>query len=259
MRTKKKDPIEKIWDKYLKNRDPQLRNQLLEHYQPIVRYTAERVCAKLPDKIDVNDLVSSGNFGLIDAIEAFDRDRGVKFETYSCQRIRGAILDELRNLDWVPRLVRSRSSQVDKIRRTLEAQFGRAPTDQEIASEMGIEDQQYEKMVKDSSAVGIVSLNSTFNENDSENDLSEIDIIKDENSLDPIVEAQKRDLKNLLTKGLSRAERLILVLYYYEELTMKEIGITLDLSESRVSQMHSSVLERLKTQMSDRKKEFSLV
>jgi RNA polymerase sigma factor for flagellar operon FliA len=258
MKTAVKKDNAALWKKFFKTRDQQARNGLMEAYLPIVKYTAERICVKLPDKVEVDDLTSAGIFGLMDAIDAFDPERKVKFETYCTPRIRGAILDELRNMDWVPRLVRSRAHQLEKATRTLEAEFGRMPTMDETASELGLNKDEFSRVQKDAYAIGIVSLNTNFNENDSEKDLCEMDIIKDASSVDPVKEAQKRDLKGLLTKGLSRAERLILVLYYYEEMTMKEIGATLDLSESRVSQMHSSVIERLKAQMDTRKKEFSI-
>ena len=258
MKTAVKKDSAALWKKFFKAKDQQTRNSLMEAYLPIVKYTAERICVKLPDKVEVDDLISAGIFGLMDAIDAFDPDRKVKFETYCTPRIRGAILDELRNMDWVPRLVRSRAHQLEKATRTLEAELGRMPTQDETASKLGLNKDEFSRVQKDAYAIGIVSLNTSFNENDSEKDLCEMDIIKDASSVDPVKEAQKRDLKGLLTKGLSRAERLILVLYYYEEMTMKEIGATLDLSESRVSQMHSSVIERLKAQMDTRKKEFSI-
>lgn len=259
MKTAKKNKHAEIWEQFFAAHDDISRNNLIEAYQHIVKYTAERIYVKLPDKVDVDDLISAGMFGLMDAIEAFDPERGVKFETYCAPRIRGAILDELRSMDWVPRLVRSRAHQLERATRTLEAQLGRMPSEQETAKEMELNENEFERVRKDAHATGIVSLNSNYNENDGDKDLCEIDIVKDETSEDPVLEAQKRDLKDLLTKGLSRAERLILVLYYYEEMTMKEIGATLDLSESRVSQMHSSIVARLKAQMTSRKKEFSLV
>ena len=214
--------------------------------------------AKLPDKVELDDLISAGIFGLMDAIDAFDPERGVKFETYCTPRIRGAILDELRSMDWVPRLVRSRAHQLENALQTLEAHLGRVPTDFEIANELELDMPNFHKLQRDATATGLVSLSNKFTESDGDKDIREIDIIKDQKSETPLIEAQKRDLKNLLTKGLTRAERLIVILYYYEEMTMKEIGATLDLSESRVSQMHSSIIARLKAQMNARKKEFSV-
>jgi RNA polymerase sigma factor for flagellar operon FliA len=250
--------IQKVWELFHKSHDETNRNLLMEHYKYIVRYSAERVHSKLPGNIDVDDLTSAGIFGLMDAIDAYDPNRGVKFETYCAPRIRGSILDELRSMDWVPRLVRSRASQLTKATRSLEAHLGRKPTEKETAEEMEMDVNEFERLQKDANATAVVSLDSTFSENDSDKDIREIDLIRDRKSTNPVTEAQKRDLKELLTKGLSRAERLIIVLYYYEEMTMKEIGSTLDLSESRVSQMHSSIVDRLKAQMDERKKEFAV-
>jgi RNA polymerase sigma factor for flagellar operon FliA len=265
MKTKEKEKavksepdIEKIWGKFLKTHDDRYRNLLIEKYRYLVKYTAERLYSKLPNKVDVDDLISAGNFGLRDAINDFDPDRGVKFETYCTPRIRGSILDELRKMDWVPRLVRARTSQLTKATQSLEAHLGRKPSKEEIAEELDIDVGEFDRLQKDANVVGLVSLDTQYHNEDGEKDIREIDIIKDNRSQDPVTEAQKRDLRSLLTKGLTRAERLIVTLYYYEEMTMKEIGLTLDLSESRVSQMHSSIIARLKAQMNTRKKEFSI-
>ena len=249
--------INHVWEHFHKTRDEQNRNLLLEHYRYLVRYTAERLHTKLPGKVELDDLISSGTFGLMDAIDAFDPGRGVKFETYCSPRIRGSILDELRSMDWVPRLVRARAHQLSRAKQSLEAHLGRKPRKEELAEEMDMDITDFERLQQDADAVGIVSLDSQYGDDEGEKDIREIDIIKDRKSEDPPIEAQKRDLKDLLTKGLTRAERLIVVLYYYEEMTMKEIGATLDLSESRVSQMHSSILLRLKAQLNTRKREFS--
>jgi RNA polymerase sigma factor for flagellar operon FliA len=230
----------------------------MEHYRPLVKYTAERLRSKLPEKVELDDLVSAGTFGLMDAIDAFDPTRGVKFETYCSPRIRGAILDELRSMDWVPRLVRARAHQLTRAVHSLETHLGRKPTEKETAEELDMNIEEFSRLQHDANAVGLVSLDTKYNESEGEKDIREIDVIKDQRSEDPLTEAQKRDLKNLLTKGLTRAERLIIVLYYYEEMTMKEIGATLDLSESRVSQMHSSIVARLKAQLNTRKKEFAV-
>ncbi|MGF1633755.1 MAG: FliA/WhiG family RNA polymerase sigma factor [Phycisphaerae bacterium] len=247
--------IKALWLDYKAKKSEALRNRLMENYLHLVRYNAERIYQKLPDEVELDDLMSAGIFGLMDAIDAFDLDRGVKFETYCAPRIRGAILDELRSMDWVPRLVRSRAHKVDVASKQLEVSLGRAPTREEIAGKMQVSMDEYEKMAKDSSAVGVVSLSRKWFETDSNKDVREIDVLEDKRSHDPLREMQRKDLKELMTKGLSRAERLIIVLYYFEEMTMKEIGATLDLSESRVSQMHSSILTRMKQQMAEKKKE----
>jgi RNA polymerase sigma factor for flagellar operon FliA len=250
--------IDQVWEQFHNTHDEYHRNLLMEYYRDLVKYCAERLHNKLPDKVELDDLISAGIFGLMDAINAFDPSRGVKFETYCAPRIKGSILDELRSMDWVPRLVRARAHQLAKVTHSLEMHLGRKPVEEEIAEELNIDIEEFIRLQKDANAVSLVSLNNKYNDNDGEKDICEIDVIKDKKSEDPLLEAQKRDLKNLLTKGLTRAERLIIVLYYYEEMTMKEIGATLDLSESRVSQMHSSILERLKAQMFSRKKEFSI-
>ena len=248
--------IKEVWIEYKKNKTEQLRNTLMENYLHLVRYNAERIHVKLPDEVELDDLMSAGIFGLMDAINAFDLERGVKFETYCAPRIRGAILDELRSMDWVPRLVRSRAHKLDGATKQLEVELGRAPTQEEVAKRLKVPMAEFEKMAKDASAVGLVSLSRKWFETDSNKDVREIDVLEDKRGADPVREIQRKDLKELITKGLSRAERLIIILYYFEEMTMKEIGATLDLSESRVSQMHSSILARLKAQMADRRKEF---
>ena len=248
-------PIEEVWLEYKKTGTEALRNRLIENYLDIVKYTAERMHMRLPGEVDVEDLMSAGLFGLMDAIDAFDLERGVKFETYCSQRIRGAIFDELRSMDWVPRLVRSRTAKVERARKALEMELGRKATDQEITERLMVNKAEYEKLQRDSRPVGVVSLNRKWYETDSSKDVREIDVIHDRKQENPLQQIQKDDLKVLITKGLSRAERLIVILYYYEEMTMKEIGTTLDLSESRVSQMHSSILARLKAQLQHRRKE----
>lgn len=252
-------PIKRVWEQYHKSPSEPVRNYLMEKFLHLVRYNAERIYTRLPNEVDIEDLMSAGLFGLMDAIDAFDLERNVKFETYCAQRIRGAILDELRSMDWVPRLVRHRTAQVERARNALEMQLGRAPTIEEISSRLGVPEEELKKILKDGSAVSISSLSRKCFNTDSNREVREIDVIEDTRQSNPLGEIQSKDLRELLTKGLSRAERLIVVLYYYEEMTMKEIGATLDLSESRVSQMHSSILARLKAQMQHRAREFEPV
>lgn len=248
--------INDVWVMYREYGCETIRNFLIERHHHIVRYTAERMHMRLPNEVEVEDLMSAGLFGLMDAIDAFDLERGVKFETYCGTRIKGAIFDELRAMDWVPRLVRSRTSKVDQARRDLEMQTGRRATDDEISAHMNLDSAEFKKVSRDARPVGMVSLNRKWYETDSSKDVREIDVIMDKKQENPLQSVQKQDLQALITKGLIRAERLIIILYYYEEMTMKEIGLTLDLSESRVSQMHSSILARLKAQMQHREKEF---
>jgi RNA polymerase sigma factor for flagellar operon FliA len=248
--------IRAVWKQYKNEPTQALRNQLIEHYMHIVRFNAERVHAKLPTEVDVEDLVSAGMFGLIDAIEAFDLERNVKFETYCSPRVRGAILDELRSMDWVPRLVRNRSQKIQSATKALQSELGRVPSKREVAERIGVSETEYDRMSRDSLAVSMTSLSRKAFGGDSSRELTELDVIKDQAATNPVAELQKADLKQLIQKGLTATERLILILYYYEEMTMKEIGLTLDLSESRVSQMHSAIVERLRFQLRQRDKEF---
>ena len=248
--------LRQVWVEFKESGDQSLRNTLMEEFLPIVKYNAERIGAKLPDEVENDDLISAGIFGLMDAINAFDLGRGVKFETYCAPRIRGAILDELRSMDWVPRLVRSKASKLNEALRELEARFGRQPTEEELSQHMGLSREELEKHIQEANAVGLISLNKKWYETDSYKDVREIDILEDKKGEDPTKRIQKSDLMRLVTKGLNRNERLIIILYYYEELTMKEIGQTLDLSESRVSQMHSSIVQRLQGQLAERRPEF---
>src|SRR5271157_5633174 len=242
MSTKVDVDVTELWREFKEHPTTELRNQLVERYLPLVKYNA--------------DLISAGVFGLMDAIDAFDLSRGVKFETYCVPRIRGAMLDELRTMDWVPRLVRSKATKMEEARKELEARHGRPPTDKELAEHLGLPMEEYEKMALDANAVGLISLNKKWYETDSYKDVREIDILEDKKGEDPTRRLQRKDLMRMVTKGLNRNERLIIILYYYEELTMKEIGATLDLSESRVSQMHSSIIQRLQSQLSSRRPEF---
>lgn len=253
--TLQQEELIELWKEFQPAQPEQIRNRLMEHYLPLVKYTADRLSAKLPDEVETDDLISAGIFGMMDAIRSFDLERGVKFETYCVPRIRGAILDELRSMDWVPRLVRSRAHKLDEALRSLEMELGRKPTDTEIAKRMKLPMAEFRKLQRDAQAVGLVSLNRKWFETDSHKDVREIDMLEDKRGENPFRSMQRKDIKDLITRGLNRAERLILILYYYEEMTMKEIGETLDLSESRVSQMHSAILGRLKGQLTDRQKE----
>jgi len=259
MAVKAIDPaVQQLWIDFKQDQsDQHLRNRLIEQYYQLVKYNAERVWAKLPEGVDLNDLISAGVFGLMDAIEAFDLSRGVKFETYCVPRIRGAMLDELRMMDWVPRLVRSKASKLEAARKRAQTLTGRPPTDKEVAREMKLNTREYHKLKNEANAVITVSLNKKWYETDSYKDVREVDILEDSKGEDPTKDIQREDLMRLVTRGLNRNERLIILLYYYEEQTMKEIGATLGLSESRVSQMHSSIVARLQGQLRQRRPEFA--
>ena len=252
------DDVATLWEEFDKDRTNQeLRNVLIEHYMPLVQFHGERVRSRLPDEVELDDLVSAGVFGLMDAIDAFDLTRDVKFETYCVRRIRGAMLDELRNMDWVPRLVRSRTRKLSEASKELSDDLGRSPTHDELSNHMGISSGDLDKILFDANTANIQSLNKKWYETDGSKDISEIDMIEDQKGEDPTGRIQKSDIMRLVTRGLSRNERLIIILYYYEELTMKEVGLTLALSESRVSQMHSSIVERLQKQLLERRPEFA--
>ena len=245
--------VKDVWIEYKMTRTELLRNILIENYLHLVRYNAERIHIKLPEEVELDDLMSAGIFGLIDAIKAFDLERGVKFETYCVPRIRGAILDELRAMDWVPRLVRSRAHKLDAASKQLEVELGRSPTNDEIAKRLKVSMKDFEAMARDASAVGLVSLSRKWFETDGHKDVSEIDTLTDSNSVNPAAVADKHNMLDFITKGLSRLERLIILLYYYEGKPMCKIGEMFDMSESRISQIHSSILSRLRAK--DRVKE----
>lgn len=250
--------LAQLWDAFKAEPTNQdLRNRLVEVYLPIVRYNGERIWSRLPEGVELDDMVSAGVFGLMGAIDAFDPSRGIKFETYCVPRIRGAMLDELRSMDWVPRSVRFKASKLNEAVKTLDVKLGRSPTEPELAEQLSISVPRLEKMIQDAKAANFTSLDKKRGETDSFKDIREIDILEDKRGQDPTRRAQKYDLMRLITKGMSRSERLIIILYYYEELTMKEIGDTLNLSESRVSQMHSAILQRLQQQLAFRRREFA--
>ena len=203
--------ITKIWEEFIADRsNEKLRNILIEHYLPLVRYHGERVLAKLPNEVELDDLVSTGIFGLMDAIDAYDMNRGVKFETYCVPRIRGAMLDELRNMDWVPRLVRSRSRKLAEANKELSDKLGRLPSQEELAKHLEMTPAELKRLVSDANTVNLVSLNKKWFETDGSKEISEIDLIEDQHSEDPASHIQKEDIMRLVTKGLSRNERLII-------------------------------------------------
>ncbi len=248
-------PILDVWQDYRRSGERELRDYLIEKHLYVVRRTAERLHPRLPSKVDVEDLMSAGLFGLIAAIDSFDPDRQVKFQTYCAQRIHGAMIDELRTLDWASRTVRVRQAKMDKARRAIEMECGRPATISEIAARLGVSPEEFARIERDSRVVGVISMSAQRSQNDGQDDAPAIDLASGDGADNPMRLAQRKDLRDLITRGLSRAERLIVLLYYYEGLTMKEVGVTLALSESRVSQMHSSILLRLKAQMREHARE----
>ncbi len=242
--------VESLWRCYKREGGDRLRNGIIECYLPLVRVVAERMHAKLPSHVDVDELIQAGVFGLMDAIDGFDPDRGVKFEAYCKQRIGGAILDDLREQDFAPRLVRTHSHRLERVVKDLEAEKGVMPEPQQIADRLQISLDEFDRWMREINSASIVSLDRASNESDSEGkEVRKVDTIEDFKSASPMGALEKKELIELSTRGLSRKEKLVVVLYYLEELTMKEIGLVLDLSESRVCQIHHRIVFRLKRQL----------
>ncbi|MDR2761464.1 MAG: FliA/WhiG family RNA polymerase sigma factor [Planctomycetaceae bacterium] len=240
------DEADQLWILYKKNPTDQLRNRLIERYMPIVRSRAERIWARLPEGIELDDLISAGNFGLMDAISVFDPSRGIRFEAFCLPRIQGSIVDELRKMDWVPRIVRSKATKLNDAYKNLQIEHGRKPTDMEVADYLNISVEELHQLYAETHNVNISSLDKSWGDNDSSKEIREIDVVPDKRSEDPTERLAKIDVIRNFTKGLSKTERMIVILYYYEEFTMREIGAALELSESRVSQMHSAIVDRIK-------------
>lgn len=238
--------LEQIWKTYAKTHDENLRNLLIEKYLPMVRYISERVLQTLPKSIELDDLCSAGLFGLMDAIEGFDLSRGIKFKTYCTTRIRGSILDELRSQDWVPRLVRIKAHKLDRAYHEIEGKFGRQPTTYEIAKKLGLNLRKVGSEMSEASPKAIFSLSDKWSEGDDEGNLEKVEVLEDKKGEDPLVSFHQKDVLELLTRVLTKKERLIVMMYYQEGLTMREIGEILHLTESRVCQIHSNVMARLK-------------
>lgn len=252
MKTKDKMEIQDIWAGFYEKRDEHHRNLLMEHYENHVRYCAKMLHGKMSGDVDLDDLVSTGIFGLMDAIDAYDPDRGAKFETYCTPRIRGSMLDGLRSTDWVPRVVRARAHQLEQATQSFAVNLGRKPREEEIPAELNVEIEESQRIRRDANVSRLVSLDAQSSDDCGNRGVAEIDVISDKKSNDPLTEAQKRDLKHLLVEALSRTERLVIVLYYLEEMSLKQIGATLNLCESRVSQIRSSAISCLKTHIDRR-------
>lgn len=241
--------LEVIWKTFKRTRDENLRNTLIEHHMPLVRAIAERVLQTLPKSIELDDLSSAGTFGLMDAINGFDLSRGIKFKTYCTTRIRGSILDELRSQDWVPRLVRLKAHRLDRAIRQLEGELGRAPNQAEVAQVLGITLEELQAHEAEANAKTIFSLSEKWDDGDEEKEMEKVEILADRKSVDPVDTIQQRDALEMITGSLTKKERLIILMYYYEGLTMREIGEIMELTESRVCQIHSNVMARLKAQL----------
>lgn len=248
-------PTEDIWTLYgraarAKKRDEiwieNLRNVLMELHYPLVRHIAERLLQTLPKSIELDDLVSAGLFGLMDAIRGFDPERGIKFKTYCTTRIRGSILDQLRSQDWVPRLVRLRATKIDKALHRLQGEYGREPTHAELAQELEMDHGELAKEISNARAKTMFSLSERWDDRDDDSPMEKMEIVEDRTAIDPIGELNRRDLMIYITRSLTHKERFIIEQYYQVGHTMREIGEMLALTESRVCQIHSNVMNRLK-------------
>ena len=248
---------EELWFQYRKNRDPKIRDAFIRQYSPLVKYVAGKVAVGMPHNVEFDDLVGFGVFGLLDAIDKFDPDKNVKFKTYAVTRIRGAIFDELRSIDWVPRSVRQKTREVEEAIGSLEAQLGRTATDQEIASFMGMDEAEYLKVIMKISGTSIISLNDLWFSGDENDKVSIGDSIEAPASLNPDVVVEKDEIRRVIVEAINslpEKEKKILILYYYEDLTLKEIGQVLEVTESRVSQLHTKAILRLRSKLTNIRK-----
>jgi RNA polymerase sigma factor for flagellar operon FliA len=248
------EDVNELWRTYKRTKDQALRDRLILNYAPIVKYVAGRLGSGLPAHVDEGDLVSYGLLGLISAIERYEPDRDVKFETYAIARIKGSILDELRALDWVPRSVRSRARQIERAMAELEAKLARAPTDEEIAAKVGITVEELEGSLTDISRSSIAALDELWTISGSDGDsVALIDTIEDEHGPEPQTAFAQTELREIVADAITNLperEKLVITLYYYEDLTLREIGEVLGVTESRVSQLHTKAILRLKARLS---------
>jgi RNA polymerase sigma factor for flagellar operon FliA len=224
-----------------------IRNELMERHLPLVRYIADRLLQTLPKSIELDDLVSAGLFGLMDAIKGFDPERGIKFKTYCSTRIRGSILDQLRSQDWVPRLVRLKATKIEKALQRLTGEYGREPTFNELAEALDMEHSELSKEMAEASAKAMFSLSEKWEDHDDDGGTEKLDVLQDHSSTDPFREMNRSDLLHFVTRSLTHKERFIIEQYYQVGHTMREIGEMLALTESRVCQIHSNVMGRLKS------------
>ncbi len=242
--------LRELWVGFKETADQHLRERLILHYSPLVKYVAGRVGVGLPPNIEQADLVSYGIFGLIDAIEKFDLERAIKFETYAISRIRGAIIDELRAIDWIPRSVRYKAREVEKAYASLEAQLHRTPSEAEVAALMGIKLDDLHAIFSQVSFVNVVALDELLNVGGEKGDkLSLVDTLEDTRAEDPVAAFESEETKYLLAKAINtlpEREKIVVTLYYYEGLTLAEIGQVLGVTESRICQMHTKAVLQLR-------------
>jgi RNA polymerase sigma factor FliA len=241
-----------LWREFKRTGDRALRDRLIVNYAPLVKYVAGRLGSGLPAHVDEGDLVSYGLLGLIGAIERFDPDRDIKFETYAIARIKGSIIDELRSMDWVPRSVRARARDIERAIAALEAKLHRAPTDEEISSQLGITEEEFQDSLLEISRSSIAALDELWTGSGEGDPVALIDTIEDPEAPEPQAAMSQTELREALGEAIARLperEKLVVTLYYYEELTLREIGEVLGVTESRVSQLHTKAILRLKARL----------
>ena len=246
-----------LWRDYKTTKEEKLRERLILHYSPLVKYVAGRVGVGLPPNIEQADLVSYGIFGLIDAIEKFDLERAIKFETYAISRIKGAIIDELRSIDWIPRSVRYKAREVEKAYAALEAKLHRSPSEAEVAEELGIKLEDLHTIFSQVSFVNVVALDELLTAGGEKGDkLSLVDTLEDTKAEDPVAAFETEETKYLLAKAINtlpEREKIVVTLYYYEGLTLAEIGQVLGVTESRICQMHTKAVLQLRGKLADQR------
>jgi RNA polymerase sigma factor FliA len=250
--------VERLWGDYKASASAADRDRLIVHYSPLVKYVAGRVAVGLPQNVEQSDLVSYGIFGLIDAIEKFDLGRGYKFETYAIARIKGAILDELRSIDWVPRSVRSKARQLEKTYAKLEAENHRTPTDAELADAMEMSESQFQSMLSQISFIGLVALDEMLSAGaDRGESLTLGDTVAD-TADGPVAAYEVEEMRQILAEAINKMperEKIVLTLYYYEGLTLAEIGEVLGVTESRVCQIHTKSVIHLRSKIAASERE----
>lgn len=247
------DAVKVIWDEFKAGGTNDARDLLILHYSPLVKFVAGRVASGLPQRIEQSDLVSYGIFGLIDAIEKFEPERGFKFETYAISRIKGAIIDELRSIDWVPRSVRAKARNIERAIAKLEHELRRAPDDKEIAAELGITEDDLSSMMSQISFVGIAALDEVVGGSENGQGAGIREGIRDPNQ-DPMEQFEQEETRHVLADAINRMpdrERLVLTLYYYEGLTLSEIGAVLSVTESRACQIHTKAILQLRSRFTE--------
>ena len=243
---------DELWLEYRKTKSPQLRDKFIRQYMPLVKYVAGKLAVGMPGSVEFDDLVGFGQFGLLDAIEKFDPGKNVKFKTYAVTRIRGAIFDELRQLDWVPRSVRQKSREIEDTIVELESKLGRTATDAEIAEKLGVSESEYQQTVMKVSGTSVLSLNDVWYSGNDNDHMSIGDSIESPSSLNPDVIVEREEIRKVIIEAINELpekEKMVIVLYYHEDLTFKEIGQVLEVSESRISQLHTKANLRLRAKL----------